>query len=105
MRTYIRPSASVPTVGVVSGAQSRRPLSSEMHYGEARRETVTAEPCPSLRALGRSQGYVGSHQGRFCGTAQRKPVDLYSTGREAPPSKSWKDSGLPYRSSIGKLSR
>ena len=35
-RTYARSCTGVPTMGMVPGAQLRRPLSSEMHHGEAR---------------------------------------------------------------------
>ena len=47
--------AGVPALGLVSGAQPRRPLSSEMHHGEAGRNIVAAKPLSSLRALGRGQ--------------------------------------------------
>jgi hypothetical protein len=75
--------------------QSRRPLSGEMHHGEAGRQAVAAKPSAPLGALGGRHRDLGGHTRRGDRALEREPVHLHPDRQATPPRQSWEDPGVP----------
>ena len=68
-RAAIRASPHRPPVGLLPGRRYCRPIQSQTHRREARRQAFAAKAFPSLRALGRGQGNGRGDAGQATCTA------------------------------------